>query len=292
MGRGGINTLHKTNWYIVPLFILSLALCLCLVSTEQASAADPMRNLYQGCNGNDVTQLQNDLNLKGYYCGTADGKFGSRTRAAVLALQKENNCAADAIVGPQTRQALASYQPRLLLWGSAGGDVARLQQALNERGYSCGAVDGKFGSRTYNAVINFQKASNCQPDGKIGSQTRQALANYKPDYTPPSRGGGETPTRYVKTLTMKATAYCPCSKCNYPYAGQPSAIGLPLKKGIVAVDPRVIKLGTRLYVEGYGAAIAADTGGAIKGNRIDLCFNSHSEALKWGIQNVKVYVLP
>lgn len=284
--------MHKTNWYIVPLFILSLTLCLCLVSVEQASAADPVGNLYQGCSGSEVTQLQNDLNLKGYYCGTADGKFGSRTRAAVLALQKENNCTVDAIVGPQTRQALTNYQPRLLLWGSVGEDVARLQQTLNERGYSCGAVDGKFGSRTYNAVVSFQKASNCQPDGKVGSQTRQALANYKSDYTTPSRGEGDIPTRYVKALTMKATAYCPCSKCNHPYTGQPSAIGLPLKKGIAAVDPQVIKLGTRLYVEGYGDAIAADTGGNIKGNRIDLCFNTHSEALKWGIQNVKVYVLP
>jgi 3D (Asp-Asp-Asp) domain-containing protein len=53
----------------------------------------------------------------------------------------------------------------------------------------------------------------------------------------------------------------------------------------------VIKLGTYVYVEGYGFAIAADTGGAIKGNRIDLCFNSRREALNFGRKTVKVHIL-
>ncbi|MBI4733746.1 MAG: 3D domain-containing protein [Rubrobacteridae bacterium] len=63
------------------------------------------------------------------------------------------------------------------------------------------------------------------------------------------------------------------------------------QKGVVAVDPRVIPLGTRLYIEGYGEAIAADTGGAIKGNRIDLCYNTPGECFKFGRQTVKVHVL-
>jgi 3D (Asp-Asp-Asp) domain-containing protein len=50
-------------------------------------------------------------------------------------------------------------------------------------------------------------------------------------------------------------------------------------------------MGTRLYVEGYGEGIAADQGGAIKGNRLDLCFSSHQEALDWGIKTVKVTIL-
>jgi 3D (Asp-Asp-Asp) domain-containing protein len=61
--------------------------------------------------------------------------------------------------------------------------------------------------------------------------------------------------------------------------------------GVVAVDPRVIPLGTRLFVEGYGSAIAGDTGGAIKGNRIDLCFNSDDEAEKVGRRTVRVLIL-
>ena len=98
---------------------------------------------------------------------------------------------------------------------------------------------------------------------------------------------------YSREVTMNATAYCPCAQCNGSWAGQPSTMGLRVQKGIVAVDPKFIPLGTKLYVEGYGYCIAADTGGAIKGNRIDLCYNSHSEALSsgWGHTPVKVYIL-
>jgi 3D (Asp-Asp-Asp) domain-containing protein len=59
----------------------------------------------------------------------------------------------------------------------------------------------------------------------------------------------------------------------------------------VAVDPRVIPMGTRLFIPGYGVAIAGDTGGAIRGNRIDLGFNSLSDALRFGRRAVTVYRL-
>jgi 3D (Asp-Asp-Asp) domain-containing protein len=61
--------------------------------------------------------------------------------------------------------------------------------------------------------------------------------------------------------------------------------------GRVAVDPSVIDLGTWLYIEGYGLCQAADTGGAIKGNKIDLYMNSTSDCHQWGVRNKKVYVL-
>jgi 3D (Asp-Asp-Asp) domain-containing protein len=90
---------------------------------------------------------------------------------------------------------------------------------------------------------------------------------------------------------MVATGYDGCYACNYPYYGQPSYIGLPLARGIVAVDPNVIPMGTKLYIEGYGEAIAADQGNAIKGNRIDLFFDTHQQALNWGMKTVKVTIL-
>lgn len=98
---------------------------------------------------------------------------------------------------------------------------------------------------------------------------------------------------YSKVLTMNATAYCPCAKCCGSYANGYTANGMKAGYGVVAVDTKVIPLGTKLYVEGYGYCIAADTGGAIKGNRIDLCYGSHQAALNsgFGHKNVKVYVL-
>ena len=70
-----------------------------------------------------------------------------------------------------------------------------------------------------------------------------------------------------------------------------TATGIPAAKGVIAADPRVIPLGTRVYVDGYGEAIAADVGSAIKGNRIDVCFDTHEEAWSWGVKQTKVYIL-
>ena len=88
-------------------------------------------------------------------------------------------------------------------------------------------------------------------------------------------------------LSMVATAYTAgCYGCSGI-----TASGRPAGHGIVAVDPRFIPLGTRLYIPGYGFAIAGDTGGAIKGNRIDLGFNSYSDAIRFGRRAVTVYRL-
>lgn len=91
-----------------------------------------------------------------------------------------------------------------------------------------------------------------------------------------------------RTLTMIATGYSASENRRW---GGKTATGRPARFGVVAVDPRFIKLGTRVYVEGYGIAIAADTGGAIKGRRIDLCFNSRAEAMRVGRKPVKVTIL-
>lgn len=109
----------------------------------------------------------------------------------------------------------------------------------------------------------------------------------------PAQTGGPAGLNYSKVLTIDATAYCPCSRCCGKWANGVTASGLKAGYGVAAVDPRVIPLGTKLYVEGYGYCIAADTGGAIKSGRIDLCYNSHSAALAsgFGHKQVKVYIL-
>ncbi len=100
---------------------------------------------------------------------------------------------------------------------------------------------------------------------------------------------------YSKELIMNASAYTAGYESTGKRPGDKNygitASGARVRPGIVAVDPRVIPLGTKLYVEGYGYSIAADTGGAIKGNKIDLYFENVSEAKKFGRRNIKVYVL-
>ena len=100
----------------------------------------------------------------------------------------------------------------------------------------------------------------------------------------------ETPQGYLdysESLNMEATAYLPTDGGG---AGI-TAMGIPATYGIVAVDPDVIPLGSRVYIPGYGEALAADTGGAIYGYRIDLCMEDYYQAMDFGRRNVTVFVL-
>ena len=91
---------------------------------------------------------------------------------------------------------------------------------------------------------------------------------------------------------MEATAYYAFGSGGNDINGNGiTATGLRARKGIVAVDPRVIPLGTKLFIPGYGEALAADTGGWIKGNRIDLCFESLEESFRFGRRKIRVYLL-
>lgn len=86
-----------------------------------------------------------------------------------------------------------------------------------------------------------------------------------------------------KVMTMEATAYT--------HTGNPTATGIYPYKGVVAVDPKVIPLGSKLYVEGYGYCEAQDTGGAIKGDRIDVFLDTKEQCFAWGRKIVQVYLL-
>ncbi len=114
------------------------------------------------------------------------------------------------------------------------------------------------------------------------------------------------PSNYVSYIDCEATAYCLCQKCTGKTPGSKgygrTASGYVITPGIgekiCAVSRSQIPLGTKIYVQGlngaqdYGFALAADTGGAIKNNRIDLYFDSHATCLKWGRKKVRVYLLP
>lgn len=97
---------------------------------------------------------------------------------------------------------------------------------------------------------------------------------------------------YSSKMTLTATAYGPNAIDNYPWGADLCYLGLPLREGIVAVDPKLIPLGTHLYVEGYGYAVAADTGGAIVGDRIDLLIDKPRDQVQdFGIQKLTVYIV-
>ncbi|WP_208324107.1 3D domain-containing protein [Paenisporosarcina antarctica] len=98
-------------------------------------------------------------------------------------------------------------------------------------------------------------------------------------------------TKVAKEFMVSATAYTAfCKGCSGI-----TKTGINLRKNphlkVIAVDPKVIKLGTKVHVAGYGYAIAGDTGSAIKGNKIDLFIPNRTSALKWGRKTVKIKIL-
>jgi len=148
-------------------------------------------------------------------------------------------------------------------------------------------------SRTVQSGKNGEKESTYQvysrPDGvelrreivqsRILKHSRPEIIEEGRQETLPSRGyfSGR------RVVTMVATTYDPYH-CGGSGSGR-TFTGLKGGYGVVAVDPSFVPLGTRLFIEGYGYAVAADTGGAIKGNRIDLGIDSEHDAK--GVQNLK-----
>jgi uncharacterized protein YabE (DUF348 family) len=98
--------------------------------------------------------------------------------------------------------------------------------------------------------------------------------------------GGEV-LQYRKNLSMIATAYAGDGITATGVVPKRDSNGL----STIAADPSIIPLGSKVYVQGYGYAVAQDTGGAIKNNKIDLYMNSESEAKKWGVKSVNVYII-
>ena len=96
-----------------------------------------------------------------------------------------------------------------------------------------------------------------------------------------SRGGDNI--RFSRSISMSATAYT--------HTGRNTASGVPPYRGAVAVDTSVIPFGTNLYIDGYGYAKALDRGSAIKGNKIDVFFETYEETVAWGKRQVDVYIL-
>jgi 3D (Asp-Asp-Asp) domain-containing protein/septal ring factor EnvC (AmiA/AmiB activator) len=131
---------------------------------------------------------------------------------------------------------------------------------------------------------------------KEKSAVASQIANIRAAMAPPpssqtSTASGDTSATGIsgKELYVTATAYSPDE------SGSITATGINIDANphmkLIAVDPRVIPLGSRVWVEGYGVAIAGDTGGAIKGHKIDVLVPNYAAAIQWGRRTVKIIIL-
>lgn len=167
-------------------------------------------------------------------------------------------------------------------------DVKYLFSRTQRRGSVKKSQDGKDGAITKTFTQIFV-------DGKLAGEKLTRIERVDPVHATflmgphgyqVSRGGSYTRSAM---MTMESTAYTPDAGRGAKATFR-TATGRRAEYGIVAVDPKVIPLHSLVFVEGYGFAVAADTGGAIKKDKIDVCLPTNAECKKWGRRDVKVHV--
>ncbi|WP_221568444.1 peptidoglycan-binding protein [Alkalihalobacillus sp. TS-13] len=264
------------NTRLRAMFMVFVVGALLLAAPSFTEAALGDRMLGKGSSGSDVAELQDYLMTKGVFpYHTSTGYYGDITVEAVKDFQRKRNLKVDGIAGPQTNHAV-----KVLRYGNIGKQVIHIQYQLKQTGHYSSNLDGIYGNGTVSAVKSFQKQQGLVVDGIAGPNTRSALDNKS------KRGSAAG-----KALTVESTAYtAECDGCSGV-----TKMGLDLKKypdaKVIAVDPSVIPLGSLVKVEGYGVAIAADTGGGVNGNAIDVFIPNRDDAIKWGRKNVRVEVI-
>ena len=118
---------------------------------------------------------------------------------------------------------------------------------------------------------------------------RQELKNLKSNMDCDSTKKLQSPK--PQSVEFEVTAYCPCSLCCGKFSDGVTATGTDAYTKGVAVDPKVIPLGSTIHIPGYGTVIADDVGGAIKGEKLDVRFKTHKEAKEWGRQKRHITIL-
>lgn len=216
---------------------------------------------------NSITKQKDDLSSKNQDIQRKISDI--KTREAAIAENKAKLDAERARMAEQIRQNEENFIKNSVSIINSSNDANALSDAVDN-------LKGLLPQLTIDSV----KAT---ANNAISKGNKKIAALKQPSTAVPAGA----PTSYKQTLSMQATAYT----ANSITATGTTPVRNPNGLSTIAVDPRVIPLGSKVYVVGYGYAVAADTGGAIKGNIIDLFLNSNQECINWGRRNVTVYVI-
>jgi peptidoglycan hydrolase-like protein with peptidoglycan-binding domain len=294
--------------------VLAATAAAVLLAGSAAAAAGPEPTVVFGDQGAAVRTLQHDLVDLGYsYAATTPGSFDAETWLALTAFER-TAAPGTVALGDADPTAWAEIDRALAGEGSApigstalspgahGAAVATLQGDLMQLGYTgIGGASGQYDAATETAVSDFQKSHSLPVTGVMDGATLRAIIRAMGTATAPTDTASTIDGHpVVGRIDLVATAYGPSLQDNYPY-GPFDVFGKPLVPGDVAVDPSVIPLNTHLYVTGYSSpylpqggelAVARDTGGAIRGDRIDIFLDgTPAQVSSFGIQRVVAYIL-
>ena len=267
--------------------------------------------------GADIFTLQQLFAAEGYEVGAPDGVYGEQLTQAVQTFQRGHGLQVIGAIDEKTwslltrgrdiaisrgavkgmRERAAHKKPAAkrsrdkaqtvkkssrsagkigLQQGDSGKHVRLLQSRLVQNGYDVGIIDATFGGATRSALQDWQKSHGVTANGVADEFFWNESTKLMP-----------APSKYLHKWTMHASAY----SSQDGGTGSHTARGSLLSRGHVAVDPSLIPLGSLLYVEGYGYALADDIGGAIRGKTIDVAMESYDEAIQWGRRDVTVYLI-
>lgn len=286
--------------------------------------------LKYGDKGDDVKEIQEYLIAQNLLHEEADGVYGSATVCAIKDFQSALGLKVDGVCGEMTYKILRAaaydeidintfkvgdYIPEhvdtiqnsdsvtsvlsavktvkdvveyaeigdIIKLGMEGDGVIYLQNKLIEHGYYEGEVDGVADDSTIDALKNFQISCGITADGVCGRRTYSALDGEEvseEEYSSDVPNGG-------RVVRVEATAYSSAEAGMNAY----TALGTICRRGVIATDPNFIPLGTKVFIPGYGYAVAEDTGGAIVGNIIDVAFDSLDECYEFGRKFIDIYII-
>lgn len=169
-------------------------------------------------------------------------------------------------------------------WNNLKSDLIVIGQELNIQGVHVAQADSEPTATTTEAENNEKPAEESDNVEPVAAEPAEDVAEEPAENESDQSPEGET-------VSVKATAYtADCDGCSGT-----TYTGVNLKENpnakVIAVDPNVIPLGSEVYVEGYGYATAADIGGAIKGNKIDIHVPTKDDAVAWGVKTVDVTIV-
>lgn len=171
--------------------------------------------------------------------------------------------------------------------GMKGDGVVYLQNRLIELGFYSGEADGVCGDSTIDALKDFQSSRGMRADGICGKNTYSALDGDEPADLNGEYDFSEDLPDFSRSIHVEATAYSRME----PGMSDYTALGTFCRRGVIATDPNVIPLGTKVYIPGYGYAVAEDTGGAIVGHKIDIAFDTVAECYEFGRQFIEIFIV-